>query len=58
MPSTLRTSAARMREAIRRFLEALDGIDDIEGNHLIRLEKRVRALEAELEQLRNSMSQQ
>lgn len=57
MTSSIRTFSDRIWEPIRRFLEAMDGIDDAQGEYLFRLERRVRSLEAELEQLRNAPSQ-
>lgn len=54
MAISISTRAARIWEPVRRFLEAIDGIDDPQGEYLLRLETRVQNLEAELERLRGS----
>lgn len=54
MAISISTRAARIWEPVRRFLEAMDGIDDPQGEYLFRLETRVQNLEAELARLRGS----
>jgi hypothetical protein len=53
----MKKRAAHVWGPIRRLVEALEGIDDPQGDYLLRLEKRMRALEAELEQLRDAAQQ-
>jgi len=52
MTISIAKRAARIWEPVRRFLEAMKGIDDPQGEYLLRLETRVQSLEAELARLR------
>lgn len=44
----------RLMEKIRRWLEAIDGLDDPQGEYLLMLETRVSRLESEVACLRGS----
>lgn len=46
----------RLLEKWRLVAEAIDGMDDPQGDYLIALEKRVRRLESEVEGLRRRLS--
>lgn len=51
MTALPQTRAARIWHRVKRFLEAMDGVDDPEGQYLAFLERRIGWLEGEVRDL-------